>query len=299
MFGLLNVNKPTGITSRDAVNTIQRLARPHKVGHAGTLDPLASGVLVVCIGPATRLTDYVHAMAKQYVGTFQLGKRSDTEDVDGEVVELDDPPVPTRGDLEDAIQSFIGDIEQVPPAYSALKVDGKRAHELAREGQEVALKAREVTIYEMELLEYEYPQMKLAIECSGGTYVRSLGRDLAESLNTAAVMSNLVRTGIGDFGLDTAVELDTLTRESIREQMLPPEAALSDLPRMDLTRKETEQISTGMRVFNREKIRGQEIVAFDHHGRLLSILTPRGPRQLGPMRNFIDKPRKKRKRRSK
>ena len=136
-FGLLNVFKPRGITSRAVVSQIHRLVRPNKAGHAGTLDPLAEGVLVICVGAATRLIEFVQRMPKRYVGTFLLGKDSETQDVDGDVVDLSSAVKPTREQIEAAISSFIGDIEQTPPAYSALKVGGKRAYDLARAGQHV------------------------------------------------------------------------------------------------------------------------------------------------------------------
>src|SRR5262245_35406014 len=199
MFGLLNIDKPAGLTSRDVVSRVQRLVRPQKVGHAGTLDPLATGVLVVAVGPATRLVEYVQRMPKTYQGTFLLGRTSDTEDVEGEVVELDSPPVPTRAEIDAALPRFIGTIEQRPPAYSALKVAGRRAHKLARRGEAVELAPRPVEIHAIELLRYEYPEMELRIDCGSGTYVRSLGRDVAEAVDTGAVMAALRRLAIGPF----------------------------------------------------------------------------------------------------
>src|SRR5437868_5550844 len=139
MFALLNVNKPAGITSRDVVNRLQRLVRPAKVGHAGTLDPLATGVLVVCLGQATRLIEYVQQMPKTYHGTFLLGRESDTEDIEGDVKELPNAPRPSRAEIDAALPQFVGRIEQRPPAYSALKVGGERAYDKARRGEAVVL----------------------------------------------------------------------------------------------------------------------------------------------------------------
>ncbi len=139
MFGILNLHKPPGMTSRQAVDRIERLVRPDKAGHAGTLDPLAEGVLVVCVGPATRLIEYVQQMRKSYRGTFQLGCDSDTEDITGQVHALPDPPIPSRAAIEQAATAFVGTIEQCPPAYSALKVAGRRAYALARAGHKVEL----------------------------------------------------------------------------------------------------------------------------------------------------------------
>ncbi|NOY30442.1 MAG: tRNA pseudouridine(55) synthase TruB, partial [Planctomycetes bacterium] len=186
MFGILNLNKPIGWTSRDAVNRVQRLVRPAKAGHAGTLDPLATGVLVVCIGPATRLISYVQAMPKVYQATFLLGRTSDSDDIETEVRELASPPQPSREEIESKLPDFLGEIQQRPPAYSALKVNGQRAYKLAREGLAVQLEPRPVEIYELRVTGYNYPELKINLRCGSGTYVRSLGRDLAEALGTGA-----------------------------------------------------------------------------------------------------------------
>ncbi len=147
--GLLNINKPGGMTSRDAVDLVQRLARPAKVGHAGTLDPLATGVLVLCVGAATRLIEYVQRMPKRYTGTFLLGRHSPTEDCDGEVTMLVDPPIPTLGQVEAAVKQFVGRLMQRPPAYSALKVAGRRAYDLARRGEDVQLQPRPIEVHSL------------------------------------------------------------------------------------------------------------------------------------------------------
>src|SRR5438034_4937061 len=157
MFGLLNVDKPAGWTSRDVVNRVQQLVRPHKVGHAGTLDPLATGVLVIALGPATRLIEYVQRMPKSYQGSFLLGRTSDTEDTQGTVVELPTASIPAKEDILAAIPKFVGTIEQRPPAYSALKIAGQPAYKLARRGESVELVPRRVEIYSIEFVRYEYP----------------------------------------------------------------------------------------------------------------------------------------------
>src|SRR5206468_2581373 len=146
------------LTSRDVVNRVQRLVRPHKVGHAGTLDPQATGVLVLALGPATRLVEYVQQMPKTYQATFLLGRTSDTEDIAGTVVELPAPVVPTRAEIETAIPRFLGTIEQRPPAYSALKVAGRRAYELARRGDAVELAPRSIEVHSLEIVRYDYPE---------------------------------------------------------------------------------------------------------------------------------------------
>ena len=200
LSGLLNVAKPAGCTSRDVVNRVlARAPRRNKAGHAGTLDPLARGVLVVCLGAATRLASYVQAQPKTYRGRFLLGLRSDTEDVEGAVEQLPDAPVPVRVQLEAAAARWTGEVLQRPPAYSALKVAGKRAHDLARSGVDVELAPRPVRIDAIDLLRYDYPELEMRVRCGAGAYLRSLGRDLAEACGTSAVMEDLVRESVGDW----------------------------------------------------------------------------------------------------
>ena len=238
MFGLLNLRKPTGLTSRDVVNRVQRLVKPHKVGHAGTLDPLACGVLVVCLGPATRLIEYVQQMPKRYLATFLLGRQSDTEDIEGVVTELVDPPVPSETQIRAALPQFLGTIQQLPPAFSALKVDGKRAYDLARQGDTPDLKPRPIEIHSIELVDYMYPKLTLDIRCGSGTYVRSLGRDIARALGTQAVMSALTRTEIGPFQLSEALNADQISPQSIDHAFLSPRTALGEMPAITVSEQD-------------------------------------------------------------
>jgi tRNA pseudouridine55 synthase len=286
--GLIVVNKPSGLTSRAVVDRVLRLVRPAKAGHAGTLDPLATGVLVVAVGSATRLIEYAQRMRKCYTGTFLMGRESPTEDIEGEVRLLENPPEPSLAEIDQAAAKLVGEIQQRPPAFSALKVAGQRAYDLARAGKTVELEARPVTIYSLSVARYDYPELVLDIECSGGTYVRSLGRDLALSLGTAAVMSGLVRTAIGAFTLDTAVTLDQLTRDNVGEHLLPPGRAVEGLPRVDLTAAEVERMGRGQFIADRARLAAEmgEFAGFDPHGRLAAILKRRPDGTLGPLRNF-------------
>ena len=274
------------MTSRDVVNRVQRMLRGVKVGHAGTLDPLATGVLVVCVGPATRLVEYVQRMRKQYSATFLLGKTSDTEDVEGEVIDLAEPPCPSRSEIESALPAFIGEIEQRPPAYSALKVGGRRAYDLARKGKQVELQPRKITVHDIAVLHYEYPELQLQITCGSGTYVRSLGRDLAEALGTGAVMSALERTAIGGFCVEKAVALGELSVENTADRLLAARLAVAELPAVELTPDEIRRVGNGMLIDDRWHIQGREIAAIEKSGRLVAILVPRGPNRLRPARNF-------------
>src|ERR1051325_1327760 len=171
MFGLLNINKPSGITSRRVVDRVARLVKPHKAGHAGTLDPLASGVLVVCVGQATRLIEYVQRMPKRYRATFLLGRSSPTEDIEGDVSELPGAPQPSLDQIEQAARGMLGQLAQRPPAFSAVKVDGRRSYDLARAGRAVELAPRTIEVHAIALVGYSYPQLELDIRCGSGTYV--------------------------------------------------------------------------------------------------------------------------------
>jgi tRNA pseudouridine55 synthase len=294
--GILNINKPTGMTSRGAVDMIERLVRPAKAGHAGTLDPLATGVLVVCVGSATRLIEYVQRMPKSYVGTFLLGRQSTTEDIEGEVVELADPPVPVLKDILRAAKKLEGNILQRPPAFSALKINGCRAYQMARKGEEVKLQARPVSILRIAVRSYEYPRLVLEVDCGGGTYIRSLGRDLAESLGTAAVMSGLVRTAIGKFNLEEAMDPGKLGKENISGHMLPMICAVDNLPRLELSAEEIRLVHRGQSIAKRiintpEHWHNQwhpaETAAVDEGGNLVAILSSSDGELLRPMRNFF------------
>ncbi len=194
--GWLVIDKPAGITSSRVVVQLRR-ATGIKAGHAGTLDPLATGVLIVCLGPATRLIDVIHRQTKGYRARFLLGKQSDTDDIEGTVTDVVDARPVTRGDVEHALPRFVGKIAQVPPQFSAVHVQGRRAYQLARAGQEVEIEPREVEVFRLELLSFAYPELEVEIECGSGTYVRSIGRDLGALLGTGAGMSQLVRTRVG------------------------------------------------------------------------------------------------------
>jgi len=295
MFGVLNFNKPTGWTSRDVVNRVQRLVRPAKVGHAGTLDPLATGVLLVCVGPATRLVQFSHRLPKYYCASFLLGQQSATDDVEGEI-ETFQGAVPTREEIEQALPQFLGTLQQRPPAFSAIKVSGQRAYALARRGEQVELEPRPVQIHELELLDYEYPALKLRIVCGSGTYVRSLGRDLAESLQTRAVMAALERTQIGSFHVEQAICPKELDADQIQASLQSPEQILSALPTMTVPTSALKDLQHG-RLFQGDgplqepdcrwaDRSGPEIAALDAEGRLLAVVALVAKGAYRPVCNF-------------
>jgi len=286
MFGILNINKRSGLTSRQVVNHVQRLVRPAKAGHAGTLDPLASGVLVVCVGPATRLIEYVQRPLKRYRAAFLLGRSSDTEDIEGNVVHLKRPRRPERSEILAAIPEFVGTVAQRPPAYSALKVAGQRAYEMARRGEPVALKERSIHVARIDLVSYDYPELHLEIECGTGTYVRSLGRDLAVALGTAAVMSELTRTAIGAFRLDDACSLEQLDADSLLDRLLPPIQVFGDVRAEKLSDAELRNVRNGRVVCRPGHERTGEVPAVDEHGSLVAVLVAKDPDWLRPKRVF-------------
>lgn len=287
MFGILNLNKPAGWTSRDAVNRVQRLVKPAKVGHAGTLDPLATGVLVVCIGPATRLIEYLQQTPKHYRGEFRLGVTSPSDDTELELTPLDNPPVPTFEAIERALPDFVGEIQQRPPIYSAVKVKGLKAYKRARAGEELELPARPVTIHAIDIVRYDYPQLVLDIRCGSGTYIRSLGRDLAASLGTAAVMSGLERTAVGDFRIDEAIDPDGLTATDIEQHLQPATRALGEMPTATLTASEQTEIRNGRYI--ERQIVGEQVAAIDQSGQLVALLRRRGVGVWGPKMVFANR----------
>lgn len=228
--GVIPVAKPAGVTSRRVVDVVARALGTRSVGHAGTLDPLATGVVVVCVGHATKLVDYVHELSKHYAGSFLLGQWSSSDDLETTVEKESAPVRPSRAEIEAALPAFRGAILQRPCDYSAVHVGGQRAYRVARQGKPVELAAKPVRIARLEITGYEWPRLGLAIECSSGTFVRALGRDLAAALGTRAVMESLVRTAVGPFTLARSLALDDVTPESARIALLPPGAAVPHLP---------------------------------------------------------------------
>ncbi len=246
--GLLVLDKPSGITSRDAVNRAQEWFPPRTpIGHTGTLDPLAAGVLVLCVGGATRLAEYVQEMDKTYRTTLVLGARSDTDDADGRIASVPDAAVVDDAALRTALAGFVGEIEQTPPAYSAIKIGGKRAHQLARRGGRVDITPRRVSVYAIDLLRYEWPELDLEIRCGKGTYIRSLARDLGERLKCGAYVKTLRRTRVGAFSVEQAISLEATAGEA-HAHLLPLAKAVAHLPQMHLTGDQIERLRHGQSV---------------------------------------------------
>ena len=290
MFGFINVNKPYGVTSRSVVDQIRRFVGQQKVGHCGTLDPIATGVLVLGIGSATRLVEFVQQMPKSYRGTFLLGCSSETLDIEGDVSQVSGAPVPSIDAVQQALQYFQGNLMQEPPQYSAIKVQGRRAYDVARSGKQVVIAPREVSIYAISLVDFTYPELTLDITCSGGTYVRAIGRDLASRLNTSAVMKTLCRTAIGDFKISESYRPENLDKSSISKLLLPPQSAVKHLGRVDLSSDQLEEISHGRKIsipaYRTSPQQFEKVAAF-FDGHLISILHTAGSFEWIPHKVFV------------
>jgi len=268
--GFLVVDKPLHLTSRDAVNRAQRwFPRGTRLGHTGTLDPLATGVLVLCVGVATRLTEYVQHMSKTYTTTIRLGATSATDDAEGPISEQVVEQIPDRQTIETACVSLLGEIQQTPPAFSAAKVRGARAYDLARKGAEVSLEARTVRVDAIRLLRYEWPWLELEIDCGKGTYVRSLARDLGEALGCGGMVQTLRRTRVGEFRAEGALSVEAAPMQA-RSRLLPLLSAAPDLPRIVIRTEDVARLRDGRGISMHDAPSG-ECALVDDGGALLAI----------------------------
>ncbi|WP_204597268.1 tRNA pseudouridine(55) synthase TruB [Clostridium pascui] len=227
MNGVINVYKPSGITSFDVVRTIKRLSKTKKVGHTGTLDPMATGVLPVCIGNATKIVDYIMQNHKVYKATLKLGVTTDTYDREGKILSENKLNDISDKHIEEVIKGFIGEIEQMPPMYSALKVNGKRLYELAREGIEIERQKRKITIYDINIENIEIPYVEFTVKCSKGTYIRSLCYDIGDVLKVGGAMWDLKRVETGTFSIENSIALEDLNEENIENFIIPMNEALT------------------------------------------------------------------------
>jgi tRNA pseudouridine55 synthase len=249
--GVLIVDKPIGMTSHDVVQFIRRGTRINRAGHTGTLDPRASGVLVVLVGPAVRLSEFVSASDKRYQAVIKFGMTTSTFDTEGEITSRRPVDI-SYEELEEALSGFVGEFEQTPPIYSALKVKGKKAYELAREGKDVELEPRTITVHSLELLDWDPPEAVIDIQCSSGTYVRSLASDLGEKLGSGATLIGLRRTKNGRFTLREAISLRRL-EESFQDgdwykYLIPAAEALGDWHTVVVDVESIDKITHGHRI---------------------------------------------------
>jgi tRNA pseudouridine55 synthase len=272
--GILIINKPAGLTSHDVVNHVRRATRIRQVGHAGTLDPMAMGVLVICVGQATRVSEYLLGHDKAYHATIRLGVETNTYDADGETVATHEVNV-DRVEVESALAHFVGEIQQVPPMYSAIKREGQKLYELARRGIEIERAARAVIIHSIELRDYHAPDATIDVRCSAGTYIRSMAHDLGAALGTGGHLIELVRTAAGPFTIEQAIPLEvfeTAAREDHWQAHLRPiDEALSDWPLVVLDEPGRIRALNGAPIFSL-KMAGARCRAHDEHGQLIALL---------------------------
>ncbi|GMV35081.1 MAG: tRNA pseudouridine(55) synthase TruB [Chloroflexi bacterium] len=276
--GALVIDKPVGMTSHDVVQAIRNGTGLRRAGHTGTLDPRASGVLVILVGPAVRLSEYVSASDKRYQAIIRLGGTTDTYDAEGKFTPTKDPAKVTEEEFEEALKTFVGEIEQTPPPYSAVKVQGRKAYEMARKGEEVALEPRTITVHHLEVLEWTPPEVVIDVHCSSGTYVRSLANDLGKKLGSGAYLVGLRRTKSGKFTLRDAVPLrklqEAFTAGNWYQYLIPAAEALGDWYAVELSPDEVEAVRHGHRVkvkaadLAQEKVRGVST-----QGELVALMT--------------------------
>lgn len=243
--GILNIDKPEGFTSHDVVAKLRGVLKMKKIGHAGTLDPLATGVLPVCLGYATRAADYIMEGDKVYEADILFGVETDTQDISGEIVKRYDR-LPAKEELVATLKCFEGDILQVPPMYSAIKVGGKKLYEIARKGAQVEREPRKVKIYKIELLNFSKNTSKIRVCCSKGTYIRTLCHDLGQKLMCGGCMTSLVRTKNGPFELSEAVALKDISEENINKLLVSPESLFPRLPRIYIEGKNLMMFKNGV-----------------------------------------------------
>lgn len=270
LFGFLNIYKPKGMTSFDVVARLRRVTKIKQIGHTGTLDPFAVGVLPICIGKATRLIEYLDD-DKEYLATVQFGKDTDTYDLDGTVTKTYDKKI-TQADLISILDDFRGEIEQLPPIYSAIKVNGKKLYEYARKGEEVEIKPRKVFISKLELenFDFEKQEAKIIVGCSKGTYIRSIAYDIGQKLSCGGYLTALERTKAGLFNREHSIPLENFGEISdVRNKLVNPIDVLP-LSKVELNDVEKERVNHGMAIYNRG-FKNSDVVILAYGGRIHAI----------------------------
>lgn len=249
--GILVINKAKDMTSHDVVSILRKKLNMKRIGHTGTLDPMATGVLTICIGNATRISEYVMNQGKAYIATLKFGKATTTYDSSGEIIETSDLNNFTDKKINDALKYFIGEISQKPPIYSAIKVNGKKLYEYARNNEEVEIKSRKVNIYEIKLLDNTEDTAKIYIRCSKGTYVRSIIHDLGIKLGSFAYMTDLVRVRVGNFNLEDSIDIcniDDYSLEYLDSKIVSMDNALYNLESIDIDIEIRDRLVNGQRI---------------------------------------------------
>ena len=270
VFGFLNINKPKGMTSHDVVYYVRKVLGIKQVGHSGTLDPLAEGVLVVGVGKATRLFEFLEE-EKEYIASIKFGYESDTLDIEGECTKKEDY-FPEENQLKEVLKEFLGETEQIPPKYSAIKIGGKKLYDLARKGKEICeIKPRPVKIKNIELLEIDENKAKIKVVCSKGTYIRSLIRDIAQKLGTVAVMSDLKRTKSGAFEIYNSIEIGEFCEASDFNSSIINPLEVLKYPQIEINDDELKAVKNGAIISAPKNFKQNETVILTYCGKIASI----------------------------
>ncbi len=270
--GVLSIDKPAGLSSHDVVARIRLISGIRRVGHTGTLDPLATGLLILCLGRATRLAEFLAGQNKEYLATIRLGQETNTFDAEGTIV-AEKPINVSKIQLLAALDQFRGKIKQIPPMYSAVKVDGQPLYRRARQGKVIDRPAREVTIFELDLYCWQSPEIQVRLVCSSGTYVRVIAHDLGRSLGCGAYLMGLRRTAVGNHRVDTAIPLADLQKSGWQDYLQPSDIAVSHLPGVVLAEEEAVSLYHGQRVPHYSESVESLVRAYDENGRFIGILT--------------------------
>jgi tRNA pseudouridine55 synthase len=271
-IGFFIIDKPPHLTSHDVVSHIRHLTGIHQVGHTGTLDPFATGILLIPIGAATRLTAYTHSLPKAYSAQITLGATTDTDDLTG-TLEKGNSHQPTLTEIKTCLEQFKGEIQQLPPSYAAIKIKGKKLYEYARQGKEVERKPRAVTIHALDITSYTYPHITITTTVSSGTYIRALARDIGRSLTTGAYLTTLRRTSIGEFTEKNAVDLHSLTAENWPTHLHNAHKLVSHLPHLILNAANVAKLQQGREVATPDSLPSGYIAMLNQTDQLIGIGT--------------------------
>ena len=272
--GIIILNKPVGVSSHRCVGMVRKALNMKKVGHTGTLDPEASGVLPILAGPATRASDFLTMEDKKYRGTILLGTKTDTLDMAGEVIEQN-PVNVTEEEIRATIESFVGNIQQIPPMYSAIQVNGQRLYNLARQGIEVERQARDITIFSIGIEKIQLPYVKIAVHCSKGTYIRTLASDIGDKLGCGGCIQGLERTASGPFTLDSAItpeELAALAENGeAAKALLPLDSFFKNYEAIYLDKKRADRVKNGVPIYYKGKTQGETYRVYDENGCFIAL----------------------------
>lgn len=276
MNGVINIFKNKGMSSFDVVRKVRKVAREKKVGHTGTLDPEATGVLPVCLGKGTKIIDYIMKAKKTYFVTFKLGIKTNTYDLEGEIIEEKDISNITEEETLKTINSFVGEYSQVPPMFSALKKDGVRLYDLARQGIEIEREGRLITIYDIKNIDISMPYVSMEVTCSKGTYIRSLCYDIGEKLNVGATMVELRRTKTSTFSEEDSINIEDLNEENINDYIISIEEALKMYPRIDVNKGYSKLFINGVKVCDKRALKSKPELdrlyrVYDEEGRFIGL----------------------------